>query len=125
MKKVLFFLSSALICAAMVACGGNAEPTDSVMDTTAEEVVDEQAPVNAEAPAEAKVDDAARAQAIQQAAEAICNCGDITKCMNTVIDQTFEQWAEDEDFKAAVKALELNAAEGNAEVLKHYCVNNV
>lgn len=101
MKKVFLFLSSALICAAMAACGGNAENTDSIIDSTPIENVEEQAPVNAEATAE---DADARAKAIEEAAQAICNCGDITNCMNTVIDQTFEQYAQDEDFKAAVKA---------------------
>ena len=103
MKKVFLFLSSAMICAAMAACGGNAEPTDSVADTTpVEEILAE--PVNTEATVATDEASDARAMAIQEAAQAICNCGDITNCVNTVIDQSFEQYKEDADFKAAVKA---------------------
>ena len=34
MKKVFLFLSSALICAFMAACGGNAENTDTLNNDT-------------------------------------------------------------------------------------------
>ena len=37
------------------------------------------------------------------AAQQICNCGDLVNCVNTVIDQSFAQYAQDEEFKAAVK----------------------
>jgi len=99
MKKVFLFLSSAMICAAMIACNGNAEETDSTMDTTAtEEVMPEETATETVATDDARMND------IHAAAEAICNCGDILNCVNTVIDQSFAQYAQDEEFKAAVKA---------------------
>ena len=108
MKKVFLFLTSAMICAAMVACGGN----NNAADTTAIEeapVVEEteiEAPAEvAEPAAEAVAENSnARQQAIMDAAQQICNCGNIATCINTVIDQSFAQYAKDEDFKAAVKA---------------------
>ena len=98
MKKVFLFFASALICAAMASCNGNAEATDSTTDTTAIE----QTEVNDPACCEANND--ARMQAIMDAAQQICNCGDVLNCVNTVIDQSFAQYAQDEEFKAAVKA---------------------
>lgn len=93
-----------MICAAMAACGGNTEATDT---TAVEEPVMEEAeietPAEATEPVATTTDNNARQQAIMEAAEQICNCGDVTKCINTVIDQSFEQYAQDEDFKAAVK----------------------
>lgn len=94
-----------MICAALASCGGNnTENTDSVIDSTPaiEETEDIQAPAEPVA-TEATVDNNARQQAIMDAAQQICNCGDVAKCINTVIDQSFEQYAQDEDFKAAVK----------------------
>lgn len=90
-----------MFCAFMAACGGNTEATDTVAtDTTpAIEETDVQAPA-----AEASCcDNNARQQAIMDAAQQICNCGDILNCVNTVIDQSFAQYAQDEEFKAAVK----------------------
>ena len=95
MKKVFLFFGSALICAAMAACGGNAEATDT-------EQTEEAAP--APESTEGTVDMNARQQAIMDAAQQICNCGDVLNCVNTVIDQSFAQYANDAEFKAAVKA---------------------
>lgn len=97
-----------MICAAMVACGGN----NNAADTTAVEeapVVEEteiEAPAEVAEPAAEPVaeNSNARQQAIMDAAQQICNCGNIATCINTVIDQSFAQYAKDEDFKAAVKA---------------------
>lgn len=99
MKKVFLFFASALICAAMASCNGNAEATDSTMDTTA---VDQTEVNDAATCCDANSD--ARQQAIMDAAQQICNCGDVLNCVNTVIDQSFAQYAQDEEFKAAVKA---------------------
>ena len=99
MKKVFLFLASAMICAAMAACGGNTEAEDTTnIDTVA---IDETEVNNA---ACADVNNDARQAAIMDAAQQICNCGDVLNCVNTVIDQSFAQYAEDEEFKAAVKA---------------------
>ena len=99
MKKVFLFLSSAMICAVMAACGGNAEATDTnAVDSAAIEQTEVAEPACCDA------NNDARQQAIMDAAQQICNCGDITKCINTVIDQSFAQFAQDEEFKAAVKA---------------------
>lgn len=101
MKKVFLFFASAAICAVMASCGGNAEATDTTnTDTTACEQTEVAAPA-------AECTDAnndARQAAIMDAAQQICNCGDILNCVNTVIDQSFAQYANDEEFKAAVKA---------------------
>ena len=99
MKKVFLFLTSAMICAVMAACGGNNTEAE---DTTAMEPAIEETEVAA--PATECCNSDARQQAIMDAAQQICNCGDITNCVNTVIDQSFEQYKEDADFKAAVKA---------------------
>lgn len=100
MKKVFLFLASAMICAAMASCNGNAEATDSTMDTTAIE----QTEVNEPATECTEANNDARQAAIMDAAQQICNCGDILNCVNTVIDQSFAEYANDADFKAAVKA---------------------
>ena len=100
MKKVFLFFASAMICAAMASCNGNAEATDSTMDTTAIE----QTEVNEPAAECTEVNNDARMQAIMDAAQQICNCGDVLNCVNTVIDQSFAEYANDADFKAAVKA---------------------
>lgn len=101
MKKVFLFFASAAICAVMASCGGNAEATDTTnTDTTACEQTEVAAPA-------AECTDAnndARQAAIMDAAQQICNCGDVLNCVNTVIDQSFAQYAQDEEFKAAVKA---------------------
>lgn len=101
MKKVFLFFASAAICAVMASCGGNAEATDTTnTDTTACEQTEVAAPA-------AECTDAnndARQAAIMDAAQQICNCGDVLNCVNTVIDQSFAQYANDEEFKAAVKA---------------------
>ncbi len=102
MKKVFLFLSSAMICAAMVACSGNADKADSQKaDSQAVENVEPEA--NVQEQAAPAVDENARQNAIMDAAQQICNCGDIVNCVNTVIDQSFEQYKNDSDFKAAVK----------------------
>ena len=101
MKKVFYFFSAALICAAMAACGGNTEVTDTtVIDTPA--VAPEEAPVNDQAAPATEATDTRDAD-IAAAAQAICNCGDVVNCVNTVIDQSFAQYANDAEFKAAVK----------------------
>lgn len=94
-----------MICAVMASCGGNNNAQDTVnTDTTP--VIDETEVAEPAAPAatEATTDNDARQQAIMDAAQQICNCGDIVKCVNTVIDQSFAQYAQDDEFKAAVKA---------------------
>ena len=101
MKKVFLFLTSAMICAAMVACGGNNTEAE---DTTALEPVVEETEVATAATECTEANADARQQAIMDAAQQICNCGDVLNCVNTVIDQSFEQYKEDADFKAAVKA---------------------
>ena len=99
MKKVFLFLTSAMICAAMAACGGNTEAEDTTaIDTTAIEQTEVTEPACTEA------NNDARQQAIMDAAQQICNCGDVLNCVNTVIDQSFAEYANDEEFKAAVKA---------------------
>ena len=99
MKKVVLFLTSAMICAAMAACGGNTEAEDT---TAIDSAAIEQTEVADPACCDANND--ARMQAIMDAAQQICNCGDVLNCVNTVIDQSFAQYANDEEFKAAVKA---------------------
>ena len=99
MKKVFLFLTSAMICAAMAACGGNTEAEDT---TAIDSAAIEQTEVADPACCDANND--ARMQAIMDAAQQICNCGDVLNCVNTVIDQSFAQYANDEEFKAAVKA---------------------
>ena len=101
MKKVFLFLASAMICAAMAACSGNnteAEDTNAIDSTAIEQTEVEQPAACCEA------DNDARQKAIMDAAQQICDCGDVLNCVNTVIDQSFAQYAQDEEFKAAVKA---------------------
>ena len=89
-----------MICAVMASCGGNTEATDTVATDTTPAIVEDEV----QAPAEpVATDNDARQQAIMDAAQQICNCGDILNCVNTVIDQSFAQYAQDEEFKAAVK----------------------
>lgn len=89
-----------MICAVMASCGGNTEATDTVAPDTTPTIVEDEV----QAPAEpVATDNDARQQAIMDAAQQICNCGDILNCVNTVIDQSFAQYAQDEEFKAAVK----------------------
>lgn len=103
MKKVFLALTAAMVCVALAACGNkNAEPAEDIEAEPETEVINEPAPATTEAACGTDMN--ARAQAIHEAAMAVCNCGDILNCMNTVIDQTFEQYKEDADFKAAVKA---------------------
>ncbi len=104
MKKVFLFFSSALICAVMASCGGNAEATDSNNTDTLNNEPKTEEPTVATENNDNAVDMDARAQAIHDAAQQICNCGDVLNCVNTVIDQSFAQYANDADFKAAVKA---------------------
>ena len=100
MKKVFLFLSSAVICAFMAACGGNTEAEDTTaIDSTAIEQTEVEQPA-----ACCEADNDARQKAIMDAAQQICDCGDVLNCVNTVIDQSFAQYANDEEFKAAVKA---------------------
>lgn len=102
MKKVFLFFASAMICAAMAACSGNNEAEDT---TAIDSMNMEQTEVNEAAqPACCEADNSARQQAIMDCAQQICNCGDVLNCVNTVIDQSFAQYAQDEEFKAAVKA---------------------
>ena len=104
MKKVFLFLASAMFCVVMAACGGNNEAADSTaLDTIvpAEEETEIQTPAEPTEPV--ATDNSARQQAIMDAAQQICNCGDLVNCVNTVIDQSFAQYAQDEEFKAAVK----------------------
>jgi len=102
MKKVFLFFASAAICAVMASCGGNAEATDTTnTDSTA---ACEQTEVAAPAAECTEANNDARQAAIMDAAQQICNCGDVLNCVNTVIDQSFAQYANDEEFKAAVKA---------------------
>lgn len=92
-----------MICAAMAACTGNSEATD----TNATDTMNmDQTEVNepADQPAACCEDNNARQQAIMDAAQQICNCGDLLNCVNTVIDQSFAEYANDNEFKAAVKA---------------------
>ena len=100
MKKVFLFLSSAVICAFMAACGGNTEAEDTTaIDSTAIEQTEVEQPA-----ACCEADNDARQKAIMDTAQQICDCGDVLNCVNTVIDQSFAQFAQDEEFKAAVKA---------------------
>ena len=100
MKKVLLFFASAMICAAMAACGGNNEAEDTnAIDSAAIDQTEVAAPAQCDA-----ADNDARQKAIMDAAQQICDCGDVLNCVNTVIDQSFAQYAQDEEFKAAVKA---------------------
>lgn len=107
MKKVFLLISGAMICAAMAACGGNTEATDSIIDSTAIEQVAIDEPANCDA----NID--ARQQAIDAAVEKICgSCTekDITACLDKIIDESFAEFAEDAEFKAAVKAGVQNCA---------------
>lgn len=101
MKKVFLFFASAAICAVMASCGGNAEATDT---TNTDSTACEQTEVAAPAAECTDANNDARQAAIMDAAQQICNCGDVLNCVNTVIDQSFAQYANDEEFKAAVKA---------------------
>lgn len=107
MKKVFLLISSAMICAAMAACGGNTEATDSIIDSTAIE----QTAIDEPANCDANID--ARQQAIDAAVEKICgSCTekDMTACLDKIIDESFAEFAEDAEFKAAVKAGVQNCA---------------
>ena len=101
MKQVFLFCASAAICAVMASCGGNAEATDT---TNTDSIACEQTEVAAPAAECTDANNDARQAAIMDAAQQICNCGDVLNCVNTVIDQSFAQYANDEEFKAAVKA---------------------
>ncbi|MBP5190219.1 MAG: hypothetical protein J6031_04825 [Bacteroidales bacterium] len=101
MKKVFLFLASAMICAAMAACGGNTEAEDTTACDSTAACCEK---TEAAATECTDVNNDARQAAIMDAAQQICNCGDILNCVNTVIDQSFAQYAQDEEFKAAVKA---------------------
>ncbi|MBQ1408669.1 MAG: hypothetical protein IIY87_02795 [Bacteroidales bacterium] len=100
MKKVFLFLASAMFCVVMASCGGNNEAADSTAIDTIAPVEETEIQTPAEPVA---TDNDARQQAIMDAAQQICNCGDLLNCVNTVIDQSFAQYAQDEEFKAAVK----------------------
>lgn len=91
-----------MICAVMASCGGNAEATDTTNNDTNACCEKTETAAPAQECTEANND--ARQQAIMDAAQQICNCGDVLNCVNTVIDQSFAQYAQDEEFKAAVKA---------------------
>lgn len=101
MKKVFLFLSSAMICAVMAACGGNAEATDTnAVDSAAIEQTEVAEPACCEA------NNDARQQAIDAAIEKICgSCTekDMTACLDKIIDESFAEFAQDADFKAAVR----------------------
>ena len=104
MKKVFLFLASAMICAAMAACGGNnEEKTDSpAVDSPSME----ETQINNEAnctEANTEVNADARQNAIMAAAQRICDCGDIDKCIDEAIDQTVDGIEKDEAFKKAVR----------------------
>lgn len=86
----------------MASCGGNTEATDTVAADTTPVIVEDEVQTSAE-PVATENNSEARQQAIMDAAQQICNCGDLLNCVNTVIDQSFAQYAQDEDFKAAVK----------------------
>ncbi len=45
----------------------------------------------------------ARTLNIHNAAQQICNCGDVIKCVNIVINQNFIQYTNDADFRSAVE----------------------
>ena len=108
MTKVLLPISSLMICAVIAACGGNTETTDSIaVDST----VIEQTEVAEPACLEANND--ARQQAIDAAIEKICgSCTekDMMACLDKIIDESFAEFAQDAEFKAAVKAGVKNCA---------------
>ncbi|MCR5193849.1 MAG: hypothetical protein K6D59_11175 [Bacteroidales bacterium] len=102
MKKVFLFLASAMICAAMAACGGNNEEKS---DSPAVDTPNVEAQVNNDVNNDANndVNADARQNAIMAAAQRICDCGDVDKCIDEAIDQTADGIEKDEDFKKAVR----------------------
>ena len=143
MKKVIFALAIAGMFG-FAACGSNdkkeeakpAEPAQEVKDEPKDEVKAE------EATEVAPVDNNARQKAIDEAAEAICNCasGDqakIQECLKSVISTGYAAYQNDESFtkavydkafkcaaqKAATKAIEKGTEKAAEELSKQ--VSNI
>ena len=111
MKKVFSFVSCALFVAAMsVSCGNKtAEPADSVMDTAAvQEVINEPAAVETEAPVMSDAEHAAMLDAAREAGRAKCNCykkdaASVEACIKSILAQSYAAYENNEEFKAAME----------------------
>lgn len=110
MKKVTFFLASAMFVAGMMfSCGNNnAEAVEEDTTATEEEVKAEEAPApEAAAPvATSKEEILSKAR---EAGQAKCNCyktdaASVEKCFQAILDQTYAAYKNDADFQAEMKA---------------------
>ena len=110
MKKVIYFLSSAMLVAAMtVACNNNAAPEE---DTTAPEAIEANETESVEAQAvnsDVNADKSAMLAAAKEAGQAKCNCykkdaASVESCIRAILQQSYAAYMDDEEFKAAMDA---------------------
>lgn len=111
MKKVTFFLASAMFVAGMMfSCGNNnAETTEEDTNAATEEVVAEEAPAPAEAAAPAATSKEEILSKAREAGQAKCNCyktdaASVENCFKAILDQTYAAYKDDADFQAEMKA---------------------
>ena len=111
MKKIFSFVGCALFVAAMsVSCGNKtAEATDSVVDTASvEEVVDQPAVAETEAPAMSDAEHAAMLDAAREAGRAKCNCykkdaASVEACIKSILAQSYAAYENNEEFKTVME----------------------
>lgn len=108
MKKVLSFFGAALFVAAMtVACGHkNAEVVDSTAEETIEEVATEA--TAAEAVAMSDAEHQAMLNAAREAGQAKCNCyktdaASVESCIKSILTESYAAYMDNEEFKAAME----------------------
>ncbi len=108
MKKVLSFVGAALFVAAMtVACGHkNAEVVDSTAEETIEEVATEA--TAAEAVAMSDAEHQAMLDAAREAGQAKCNCyktdaASVESCIKSILTESYAAYMDNEEFKAAME----------------------
>lgn len=108
MKKVLSFVGAALFVAAMtVACGHkNAEVVDSTAEETIEEVATEA--TAAEAVAMSDAEHQAMLNAAREAGQAKCNCyktdaASVESCIKSILTESYAAYMDNEEFKAAME----------------------
>ncbi len=95
-----------MICVAMAACGGaacggnNTEAENNDSTAACSEKIE--SAVSAESPSRSRSNNLQAA--IMDAAQQVCDCGNLDECLNTIIEQNFADYADDEEFIAAVKA---------------------
>lgn len=115
MKKHLLFVAAALFLAGMtISCNNNAaeEAIDSVADTTATEVVEENTEYTAECTEESTTvaaDDPAMLAAAKEAAQAKCNCyktdpASVESCIKSILSAKYAQYQGNDAFTKAMEA---------------------